>query len=215
MIEQIPLAFIVDDTMVVRPTTVIVLGHNQSLILVGAHGVLTHGIAQHLSILPNVWIGKVIVAIILKGERTLCLTTWQAFQTIDTIHLKLAIAPLNFFLWGIIGKILHVRLQFRTTTSTPEDVGIAVRSQKHTRVDTIDALDIFRLRYERTLWTICDGYTDTKAHATLRRRREVKIVLAITFDTIRRPHRIRVRTHPRHFVLGNNHTVVSPVGEIL
>ena len=43
---------------------------------------------------------------------------------------------------------------------------------------------------------------------------EVEIVLAVFLDAVGCPHRVGVRTHPGYFVLGNDDTVVCPVGQI-
>ena len=199
----------------VGPAAVGVLGHNQALVFVGTHGVLTHGIAENLGILTHIRIGEVVVAVILEGEGTLSLTVGQVFQTVHTHHLHLTVAPLDFLLRGVVGQLLHVVFELGTAAVAPEDVGIAVGSQEHTGVDAVDALDGFRLRNERTLRTVSDGHADTEAEAIRRCGGEVEIVLAVTLDAVGSPHRIGVGTHPGHFVLGDNHTVVCPVGEIL
>ena len=126
MIEEIPLTFVVDNTMVVGPTTVGLLSHNQALIFVRPHGILTHGVTENFSILPHVWIGKVIVAVVLESEWSFCLTIRKVFQTVDTHHLKLALAPFYFFSWGVIGKLLHVLLELGTTSIAPEYVGVTI-----------------------------------------------------------------------------------------
>ena len=215
MIEQIPLTLIVDDAVVISPATIGLLGHNQALVLVGTHRVLTHGIAEHLGILSHIRIGQIIVAIVLEGEGTLGLTTRQTLETIDTLHLKLTVTPFDGFRRCIVGNLLHVILEFGTTTSTPEQVGIAIRSQKHTRINTINTLDRLWLTNERTYRTISYGHADTKASTIFGCRGEIEIIFPVSVNTVGRPHGIGVRSYPGYFVLGNNHTMVGPIGEVL
>ena len=216
VIEQIPLTFVVDDAVVVSPAAVVVLGHDQALVLVGTHRVLTHGVAEHFGILTDVWIGEVVVAVILEGKRSFSLTVGQVLETVHTHHLELSLTPLYFLLWSVVGQFLHVGLEFGTASCTPEDVGVAVRCLKHTGVDAVNALDRLRLRDERSLRSVCDSHADTKAaHGSLGGRGEVEIVLAVALNAVGCPHRIGVRAHPGYFVLGDDHTVVCPVGEIL
>ena len=126
MIEQIPLALVIDDAVVVGPAAIVVLSHNQTFILVRSHRILTHGIAQNLRVLSDVRIGKIVVAVILESQRALGLTVGQIFKAVDAIHLKFAFAPLHFLLGRVVGQFLHVGLEFGTATCSPEDIGIAV-----------------------------------------------------------------------------------------
>ena len=84
MIEQIPLALVIDDAVVVGPTAIVMFRHNQSLILIRSHRVLTHGIAEDFGILPHVRIGEIVVAIVLEGERALRLTVGQVLEAVHT-----------------------------------------------------------------------------------------------------------------------------------
>ena len=168
VVEQVPLALVVDDAMVISPTAVRLLGHDQPFILIRTHGVLTHRITKHLRILTDIRIGQVIPTVGLKGKGTLGLTVGQVFQTVDTQHLKLTVAPLDFLLGGIVSQLLHIGLELGTTACTPKDVGIAVRSLEHTGVDTIDALDGFGLTDERSLGTVSNSNTDTEATTIFR-----------------------------------------------
>ena len=215
MIEQIPLALVIDDAVVVGPTAVVVLRHDQSLILIRSHRVLTHGIAEDLGVLPHVWIGEIVVAIILEGERTLRLTVGQVFQTMDTLHHKLAISPFERICRVVVSEFLHIGLEFGTKSCSPEDISVTIGSLQYTGVDAIDTLDILRLKDERTLGTVSDSDTDTKSHAFFKDRWEIEIVLPVSLDTVRRPHRIGIRFHPGYFVLGDNHTMIGPVGQVL
>ena len=95
MIEQIPLAFIIDNTVVVGPAAVLMLRHDQALILIRTHRVLTHGVAEHLSIIPYVWVGEVVPTVSFESERAFSLAVGQAFETVHTNHLHLAVAELD------------------------------------------------------------------------------------------------------------------------
>ena len=201
--------------MVVGPAAIFVLSHDQAFVFVGSHRILAHSISEHLCILPHVRIRQVIVAVILEGKRTLSLAIGQVFQAVHAIHLKLALAPFHLLLRRVVGQFLHVGLQLGTTASTPENVGIAVGSLKHARIDAADALDGLRLRNERSLRAVGDGYTDAKAATVFGSRREIEIILTIALDAVGCPHGIGVWPHPRNFVLGDNHTVIGPVGEVL
>ena len=216
VVEQIPLTLVVDDAVMVGPTAVGLLGHNQTFVFVGTHGILTHGIAEDFGLLPDVRIGQVVPAVSLESKRTFSLTAGQVFKAVDAIHLKLTLAPLNFLLRSIIGEFLHVGLEFGTTSGSPEDVGISVGSLKHARVDTVDALDRLRFTDKRSHRAVGNGNTDAKAaHGSIRSRREIEIVFSILLDAVGCPHRIGVRSYPGHLVLGNNHTVVGPVSQIV
>ena len=168
MIEQIPLTFIIYDAVMVGPTAILMFWHDEALILVRSHWILTHGIAKNLGILPDIRIGQVIIAIILKGKRSLGLTVRKVFQTVDTIHLKLTIAKLHFLLRSIVSQFLHIGFELSTTASTPEDVRIAIRSLEYTGVDTANTFDRFRFTDERSLRTVCDSNTNAKATTILR-----------------------------------------------
>ena len=126
VIEQIPLAFIVDNAVVVGPAAILMLWHDNTLVFVGPHWVLTHGIAEHFGFLPHVWIGEVVPAVGLEGKWAFGLTVRQVFQAVDTHHLHLAVAPLNGFLGIVICQFLHVGLELGTTSVAPENIGIAV-----------------------------------------------------------------------------------------
>ena len=168
MIEQIPLTFVVDDAVVVSPAAVGMLGHNQAFVFVGTHRVLTHGISQHLSVLSDVRIGQIVVAVVLKGERSFSLTAGQTFKTVHANHFHLAVTKLDFRLGVVVGKFNHVGLQLGAASVAPENVGIAVRGLEHARVDAVDALDRLRLRNERACGTVSYGYADSKSAACLR-----------------------------------------------
>ena len=126
VIEQVPLTLIVNNAVMVGPAAVGMLGHDEALILIRTHGVLTHGISQHLSVLSHIRIGEVVPAVGLEGERTLSLTVGQAFKTVHTNHLHLAVAKLHLRLGVVVGQFLHVGLQFSAASVAPEDVSITV-----------------------------------------------------------------------------------------
>ena len=163
MIEQIPLTLVIDNTVVVGPTAIVVLRHNQSLILIRSHRILTHGISEYFGILPHVWVGQVVIAIVLECEWSLRLSVGQVFEAIHTRQLELTVAPLDGLRRCVVGQFLHIGLEFGTTAGTPENVGIAIRSLKHAGVYAADSLDVLRLRNERTFRTVCDGNTDAEA----------------------------------------------------
>ena len=76
VIEQVPLALVVDNAMMVGPAAVGMLGHNQAFVLVGTHWVFTHSITENLGILSDIRIGEIIVAVIFECEWTFGLTVW-------------------------------------------------------------------------------------------------------------------------------------------
>ena len=216
VIEEIPLSLEVDDAVMVSPAAVGVFGHDDALVFIGTHRVLAHSVADNLSILPYVGICQVIVAVVFEGKRTFCLTVGQVFQTVDAHHLHLAITPLHGLLRCVVGQLLHVLLQFSAAAVAPEDVGIAVGSLQHARVDAVDALDRLRLRNERSFGVVGNGYTDGEApSARGRSRREIEIVLPVSVDAVGCPHRVGVGAHPGHFVLRDDDAVVCPVRQVL
>ena len=95
VIEQIPLTLVVDDAVVVCPTTVSMLSHDQSLVFVWTHRILTHGIAENLRLFTNVRIGQVVVAVVLESEWAFSLTVGQTLEAVDTHHLKLAVTKFS------------------------------------------------------------------------------------------------------------------------
>ena len=108
MIEQIPLTFVVHNTMMICPATVGMLCHYKSLVLVWSHRILAHCITENLGAVPNIRISEVVVAVILESKRAFRLTTGQTFEAVYTKHLKLTVTPLYFFLRSVFGKFLHV-----------------------------------------------------------------------------------------------------------
>ena len=108
MIEQIPLAFVVHNAVVICPATVGMLCHYKSLVLVWSHRILAHCITENLGAVPHIRISEVVVAVILESKRTFRLTARQPFEAVHTKHLKLAVTPLDSFLRSVFGKFLHV-----------------------------------------------------------------------------------------------------------
>ena len=216
VIEQIPLALVVHNAVVVGPAAVGMLGHDEAFVFVGTHRVLTHGVAEHLGVLPHIRIGQVVIAVVLEGERAFSLTVGQVLEAVHAHHLEFALTPLHFLLRSVVGEFLHIILELGATSGTPEDIGVAVGCLQHAGVDAVDALDGLRLGNERSFGAVGDGYTNTEAtHASSRSRGEVEIVFAVSVDAVGRPHRIGVWSYPGHFVLSDNHTMVGPVGQIL
>ena len=216
VIEQIPLTFVIHNTVVIGPTAVCMLSHDESLVFIWAHRILAHSISENFGVFTHIRIRKVVVAVVFKGERTFSLTTGQAFETVHPEHLKLAVTPLNSLLGIVVGKFLHIVFEFGTAPCPPEYVSVTVGCQKDTRVNSVDSLDRLRFRDEWSLRTVRYGYTHTKtAHGSSRSRRKIEIVFSVPLNTVRCPHGIGVGPYPRHFVLGDNHAMVSPVGKIL
>ena len=201
----------------VGPAAVSMLGHNQSFVLIRTHWVLTHGITENLGILSYIRIGEIIVTIIFESEWTFGLTTWQSLQAVHTFHFKFTLAKFYFLCWCVVGQLLHVGLKFGATSCTPENVSITIRSLEHAGVDTADAFDGLWLWNEWTLRIVGNSYADTKSKSLSLggSRWEIEIVLAVSVHTVGCPHRVRVRTYPGHFVLGYNHTMICPIGQIL
>ena len=222
MIEKIPLSLIVYDTMVVSPATILMLSHDETLILIRTHRILTHSIAENLCIVSNIRICEVVVAVVFEGKRTFSLTTWQTFETVYAVHLKLVIAKLHLLFWCIVGKFLHVWLELSATTCTPEDVGIAVRCLKHAWVNTIDARNACRFWLVRAVRVVGNSHTYTKSTTSAVRTFlwlwsiwEIEIILTILLNTIWSPHRVSLWISPRYLLLRQDDTVVSPVCEII
>ena len=167
VIEQVPLALVVDNAVMVGPAAIGMLGHDETLVFIGSHGVLTHGITQHLSILSDIGVGEVVPAVGLESKRTFGLAVGQALEAVDTNHLHLAVAPFHGLLGVVVGELLHVGLQLGAAAIAPEDVGIAVRGLKHTGVDAVDALDRLLLGDERTCGAVGNGNANGKATTTL------------------------------------------------
>ena len=201
--------------MVIRPTTIGLLCHDESLVFVRSHWILTHGVGKDLGVLPHIRIGQVIVAVVLERERSFSLTVGQVLETMNAYHLHLTIAKLHGFPWVVICQFFHVVLELGTTAIAPEDVGVAIGGKEHARVDAEDAFDGLRLRNEWALGTVCYSHTHGKTASFSRSRREIEIVLPVSVNAVGRPHRIGVRSHPRNFVLSDNHSVIRPIGQIL
>ena len=76
MIEEIPLSLVVYYTMVVGPAAILMLSHDETLILIRTHRILTHCIAENFCWVSYVRIGEIVVSVVLEGKRTFCLTAW-------------------------------------------------------------------------------------------------------------------------------------------
>ena len=172
----------------VCPTAILMLGHDKTLVFIRTHRILAHGIAKYLSIFPYIRISKVIVAIVLESKRPFSLTIRKSLETVYTIHLKLALTPFYLFLWSVIGYLLHIVLELCTTTITPEDICIAVGSQKNTGIDAVDAFYRLWLTNERSFRSVGDGYSYAKSHSSFRSRGEIEIVLPVSLNTVGCPH---------------------------
>ena len=214
MVEEIPLALVVHDAVVVGPA-VGVLGHDETFVFVGSHGILAHGVAEDFCLFADVRIGEVVPAVSLEGKRSLSLAVGQVLEAVDAHHFELALTKLDFFFWSVVGQFLHVWLQLGATARTPKDVGVAIGGLEHAGVNAIDSLDGLGLGDEWSFGTVGNGHTDTETKAFFRGRGEIKIVLATALNAVGCPHGIGVGAHPGHLVLGDDDTVVDPVGKVL
>ena len=216
VIEQIPLTFEVHNTVVIGPAAIGMLCHNEPFILVWPHRMLAHGVGQDFGTVAYVRVSKVIVAVILESKRALGLATGQALKTVHSKHLKLTVTPLDGFLRSIISEFLHIVLEFGTASCPPEYVSIAIGGLKNARIDTVNALDGFRLRDERSFGTIGYSHTDAEtSHASGRSGWKIEIVFPAALYAVGCPHGIGVGSYPRHFVLGDDNAMIGPIGKIL
>ena len=213
MIEKIPLSLIIHDTVMIGPATVLMLRHNDSLILVWSHRILAHCISKDLGILPYIRIGKIIIAIVFKCERALGLTVRKILQAVHTDHLHFARSPFHDFTRIIVSKFLHIVLQLCATAVAPENIGVAVRSKKYARVNTMNTLDRLRFAHERAFRAVCNCHTDSESPC-LGCIRKIEVVFSVLLDTIRSPHRICIRLAPRDFFLSHDNSMISPGGKI-
>ena len=214
MIEEIPLSLIFDDTVMVGPASVLMLGHNDSLIFIWSHRILAHSIAENLGIFPYIRIGKIVIPVIFKCERTFSLTVRQILQAIYTDHFKLVRSPLDHLTRIIVSEFLHIVLKLGTASVSPENIGISVRCKKHTRINTVDALDRLRLTHKRALRTVCHSYSNCKSTG-LGCIREIEIIFSVLLHTIWRPHRICIRLTPRHIFLLHYDSMICPGSKII
>ena len=126
MIEEIPLTFIIYDTVMICPAAVLVLRHYDSLVFVWSHRILAHSIAENLSILPHIRIRKVIIAVIFECKRTFGLTARKSLKAVHTYHLELTVTPSDGIPRIVFGKFLHIVLEFGTASVTPEQVCVSI-----------------------------------------------------------------------------------------
>ena len=187
VIEEIPLALVVHDAVVVCPAAVLVLCHDDALVLVWTHRVLAHCISENLSVVSYVWICEVEVAVVLECERTLSLAARKTLEAVCSDHFHLAVAPLHHLSWVVLSKLDHVVLEFCAAAVAPEDVCVSVRREEDARVDSVDALDRLRINLVWSLRIVGDCHTYCEA-AVLHVVREVEIVLAVLLDAVRCPH---------------------------
>ena len=215
MIEEIPLTFEVHNAVMVGPTAVGLLRHNQSLVFIGSHWMLAHGIGKHLGVFPHIWISQVKVTVVLECEWSFCLTIRQTFETVYANHFHLSVTPLDNFLWVVVSEFLHVFLEFGTASISPENVSITVRSLEYARINAIDTLDRLWFRNKTAIRTVADGHSYGKATPFLRCIREIEIVLTIPLHTVWCPHRIGLRISPGHILLRNNDAMILPIYKVV
>ena len=200
VIEQVPLAFVFHDRVVIGPAARGRLLHDYALERVGTHGMVAHGVGQGLGLVLHPRESEVVFPLALESEGSFLETLRQAFH-----HLRLGIQ-----LHQVVFQPGHAQ-----AAACPEDVSLAVAGLQNARVYAVDSR--YRLVHgrERPRGTLAGGHAHGEAPSLLRRGREVEIVSAVLVDTVWRPHGVGVGLHPRHVVLVHYHAMVCPVHQVL
>ena len=77
VIEEIPLALVLHNRMVVGPAVGRGLLHYQTLILERSKWTVAHRICQSLSVLPYPWICQIVFSVFFECERSLLESLWK------------------------------------------------------------------------------------------------------------------------------------------
>ena len=202
VVEQVPLAPVFHEGMMVRPALAEGFLHNLPLVFEGAQRAVGHGIDEAFRAVLHPGIGEVELPFPLEDERSF----------LEPADGKRRIQP-----DGSPVQLGHVFLEFRARKAHagPVKVGVPVGGQQAAGVDAKYALDGLLLRGEGTVGPVRHGDAHGEAATFLRRVREVEIVLPTALHTVRSPHGIALRVAPGHVLLVQDHAVVRPVHEVL
>ena len=178
MVEEVPLALVLHETVVVGPAAVGMFCHDDAIEVPGTEGRLGHGVGQRLS-------GVLAVAGIAAypGERqvvpiaatedvgTFLETVGQTFHLLaghlHGRHFGHAVASGHLHFLQLAVNLQHVVLQLGAADAhaTPIDVGLAVVVNQDGGVDARHALDGFLFQREGTLRTGSRSHADGKSTA--------------------------------------------------
>ncbi len=197
MIEKVPLAAPLHYGVVIGPTAVGPLVHNQAFKLKRAKRRIAHSVSQCLGFVLYPWKCEIILAVALEYEWPLLKTFGQSFEKYR----------LGSQCHHVIGK---------TCTAQPHTgpvyVACSVVIDKYARVNAINAVYRLRHGHERSFRTARYGHTYFKTTlSSLRCSGKIKIISVALTHTFGRPHRIRTGIYPRYTLLTDNNTMVGPV----
>ena len=228
VVEQVPLAFVFDQAVVVGPAAVGMLGHDDALEVPRTQRTLRHGVGQCLGgvgaiarVATHPWEGEVVPVAAAEGKRAFLETVGQALHLLSAHlhrrHLRHALATwhLDFLQFSV--ELLHVALQLGTANAhaAPVDVGLSVVVDQHAGVNARDAFDGLWLAGVWSLGTVGRGNADGKAAPFLRGIGEEEVVAAVLEDAVGCPHGVARGVAPGNGLLRDDHSVVRPVGEVL
>ena len=200
VVEEVPLAVVLDNGVVVGPALVWRLGHDYALELIRAKGLVTHGVGQCFRLVLHPWVGEVELSVFLKDEGAFLETGGEGFVQADGFSRE-------------FGKIVLDQGALEAE-SGPEEVGVSVRCLEHAGVYAEDAGDgVFIWR----IWAVggvCNGHAYVESAAILGSVGKYEVVLAVLLHAVRGPHGIAVRLAPRHVFLSEDYAVVRPVNEV-
>ena len=202
VVEQVPLALVFHEGMMVRPAFAEGLLHDLPLVLERPQRAVGHGIDETFRTVLYPGIGQVVLPFPLEDERPF----------LEPADGKRCIQP-----DGRAVQFGHIVLEFRARKAHagPVEVGIPVGGQQAAGVDAEHALDGLFLRGEGAVGAVRHGDAHGEAAAFPGRIREVEIVLSAALHAVRRPHGIALRVAPGHVFLVQDHAMVRPVHEVL
>ena len=225
MIEEVPLSLVFHDGMVIGPASILMLFHDDTFVFIRSHRLVAHGISETFGAIFFAYprVSEVKLTISLECERTFLEAFGQSFHCM-TVELH-AVWRFSWVLQFLVSKLDEIVFQSCHTQSaaSPEDDILAIGGLKHTRVDACNAFYIIRQGFVWPIRMVGCRHSDTKSVAScilvggerLRSIGEKEIVFAIFLYAVRCPHRVSLWVAPWHLLLGKNHSVVGPVGEII
>ena len=202
MIEEIPLALIFHDAMMIGPALRRRLIHDDALECKRSHRMVSHGISQRFGSILFTYPreGEIIFAVTLESKRTFLESLRQ---------------PLYQFWFR--GKFRHVWFQLShvQTSSSPVDISLSVFIYQHTRVYTMNSLYGFPHRHKWSFRLVGNSHTYSKSLLLpFRSGREIEVIFPVFLYTIRSPHRITSVLYPRYLVLRNDDSMILPLSKI-
>ena len=191
--------------MMVGPASVRRFVHNNSCKPERTHRVITHSVLEAFDCVFNVWIGDIVNSVALEHKRA--------------FHQSFFRYIFNFLCFG--SKFQHIVFQLgnKDPSHRPKQVSLSIFIDKYIGVDTGNTFDRSFLWNIRTFGFVGHRHTYTKTFTASGScnvciGREIKIIFSIAFHTVGRPHTVRSRIHPVHFVLAYNYTMIGPIGKI-